>query len=155
MNKRIAARAVIIDTELNTPILSVRDGDFYKIPGGKIEENEDLQTGLNREIKEEVGCDIEILDKVGEFEFFMESEGRSNYSVCYLAKLVGERGEPDFDENEKQRKFELLWVNIDQAIKIFERCVPKTDDPIEIAIHHRDLNFLKKARDLAVKHKLV
>jgi ADP-ribose pyrophosphatase YjhB (NUDIX family) len=151
MNKRIAARAVIIDDQLNTPILSVNDGAFYKIPGGKIEEGENLQTGLNREIKEEVGCAIEVLDKIGEFEFLMEENNKLNHSICYLAKLKGDKGQPSFDEGEKSRKFVLLWLNLDKAIEIFENCVPNTDNPTEIQIHHRDKNFLKQAKELLSK----
>ena len=36
--------------------------DYYVIPGGKIEENESHEEALRREIKEELGIEIEIKD---------------------------------------------------------------------------------------------
>jgi len=153
MKKRIAARAVIIDNELNTPVISVRNGVYFKIPGGKIEDGENLEAGLRREIKEEAGCEVEILNKIGESDFFIKEKNLLNHSICYLAKLVGERGKPNFDKEELERDFSLSWMNIDKAIETFENCPLITDNNFELTIHRRDLGFLKKARDIIEKQK--
>lgn len=154
MNKRIAARAVIIDDNLDIPILSVHNGAYYKIPGGKIEEGEDLTSGLRREIKEEVGCNIEIIGIVGECEFIMPEKNNVNYSICYLAKLAGDRGVPHFEAEEIERGFKLIWMNIDRAIETFEKCLPNVIIPHRRLIHSRDLNFLKQTKQLLEKLKV-
>lgn len=67
MEKRISARAIIIEngklfTMFRRKLKS--DGtivEYYAIPGGGKEENETLEQTIIREIKEELGIDIEIL----------------------------------------------------------------------------------------------
>ena len=36
-------------------------GDYYTFPGGGQEENETLEDGTKREIKEELGIDVEVI----------------------------------------------------------------------------------------------
>ena len=36
----------------------------WEFPGGKVEENEDLETCLKREILEELGVEIEVLERL-------------------------------------------------------------------------------------------
>jgi ADP-ribose pyrophosphatase YjhB (NUDIX family) len=153
MIKVFAARAVIIDQSNNTAILSVKNGEYFKIPGGTLDDQEDIKDGLKREILEEAGCDIEVLDKIGEHEFYVSEKDKTYRSTCFLAKLKGNRGEPQFDDWEKSRDFMLLWINIDKAIKVFENIHPT--DPYEKIIHHRDLNFLKKARKIIKKDNFI
>jgi ADP-ribose pyrophosphatase YjhB (NUDIX family) len=140
-----AVRAVIIDEDLNTPILNVKNGEYYKIPGGTIEEGEDVERALEREIREEAGCKIEVIKKIGTHQFDVGEKNKTYHSTCYLAKLIGEKNEAEFDEWEKSRNFVLVWMNIDKAIDLFENTHPR--DLYEIIIHGRDLNFLKIARE--------
>ncbi len=41
----------------------------WEVTGGKIEENEDVKTTAVREVKEELGVDVEIVKKLGDKEF--------------------------------------------------------------------------------------
>ncbi|HOZ36715.1 MAG TPA: NUDIX hydrolase, partial [bacterium] len=54
---RRAARAVVLDQDNKVAIVWNDKGQHHKIPGGKIEEWEDIEMALKREIKEETGCD--------------------------------------------------------------------------------------------------
>jgi 8-oxo-dGTP pyrophosphatase MutT (NUDIX family) len=62
---REAGRAVVFDDEGKVALLSVSKENYYKLPGGGVEEGEDKITALHRECQEEIGCDVEIVNELG------------------------------------------------------------------------------------------
>jgi 8-oxo-dGTP pyrophosphatase MutT (NUDIX family) len=146
MKDKFAVRAIIFDDEKNTPILSVQNGVYYKIPGGTIEEGETEMQALNREVLEEAGCKIVVGECIGDFSFYHPLKDRTYHSKYFIGKLVGEKGEPNFDKREIERNFKVIWMPVDEAITTFERINPQ--DNIEKIIHNRDLSFIIKARNL-------
>lgn len=145
MANKYAVRSVIFDSEMNTAILSVYDGKYYKIPGGGVEEGETEMEALHREMKEEAGCEVEVLDKIGEFSFHVDGKDRDYFSVCYVSLLKGEKGTATFDEDELARNYKLVWMNADKAIAMMENITAENE--YENIIHNRDLGFLKKAKE--------
>lgn len=146
---RKAARIVIFDDECRTPIINVRNGEFYKIPGGGIEEGEDEESAAKREAAEESGSDIEILERVSEHEFLYEnpkSEKILHHSVCFLARLLGDKKETNFDDWEQSNNFQTNWVTYEDACRLFESS--QTKDAVGRIINERDYEFLKKAKVL-------
>lgn len=135
-----AARTVIFDDEGKTAIIDVRNGEYFKIPGGGIESGEGKREAAIREAREEAGCDVEILSRLGEYEF-KGPDGRIYRSTCYLARKVKENKDLNFTDWEKANGFNLMWVGVDEAIKLFEGS--KTKDVFGKDINKRDLNFLK------------
>jgi 8-oxo-dGTP diphosphatase len=143
-----AARVVLFDDQDKTPIIDVRSGEYYKIPGGGIDNGESLEQAAKRETLEETGCEVKILEKIGKQEF-IDPDSKYNmiyHSVCYLAKKIGEVNSPSFDDWEKSNDFKLIWVTYDEAVKLFESS--KTKDPFGREINKRDLEFLKKGREV-------
>ena len=59
--------------------------EYYVFPGGGLEENETFEEGTKREIKEEFGIDVEIVEKLYE----EESELFNQKTIYYLCKFVG------------------------------------------------------------------
>lgn len=57
----IKARAVIMNDDGR--MLLSKYSDIYLLPGGKIEENEDILTSLRREVREETGIELLLDDK--------------------------------------------------------------------------------------------
>ena len=64
--------AVIIDEEKRVliaqrPFSEISYKSYkWEFPGGKIEENETPQDAMKREIWEELGCKIQVIDRIGE-----------------------------------------------------------------------------------------
>jgi 8-oxo-dGTP diphosphatase len=65
----------------------------WSIPGGTLEIGETLREGVRRELSEETGCEVRVLDLVEVFErIFPDAGGRVQYHFVimdYLCELVG------------------------------------------------------------------
>ena len=97
-NKNKSSSAVIPIQYLGGAVVYARDGeDIYlalvhdvfgrwTLSKGKIEEGEDLETGTRREIKEELGLDIKIKEKLGENEYiaYHPEKGKMKKHVAYF-----------------------------------------------------------------------
>ncbi len=76
--------------------------EYYTFPGGGLEENETLEQGVIREIKEEFGIDVEVVKKLYE----MNSEKFNQKEYFFLCKYVGgEFGTGDGPEYNNDPKY--------------------------------------------------
>jgi 8-oxo-dGTP pyrophosphatase MutT (NUDIX family) len=114
---REAARAIVFDEEGLIGILHVTKEKYHKLPGGGIEAGENVEQALRRECREELGCEIEIGDELGQVIEYRKMFNLKQTSFVYLAKLVGDKGQPNFMEDEITDGFEVQWVTLDEAIQ--------------------------------------
>lgn len=78
---RKAARAVVFDNENKIGLLNVRSQHYYKFPGGGIKEGESVEVALDRECKEELGVDIQVIKEIGSIIEFREKFKLHPHSV--------------------------------------------------------------------------
>lgn len=142
---REAARAVVFNPEGKIALLYVASHDFYKLPGGGVEPGEYVEDALEREVLEEAGCEIEIIDELGQINEERTHFGKLQKSYCYLAQVVGEIGEPSFTLGEIADQFELEWHSIEDAIKLAEGT--DTADYLGRFVQIRLLTILKAAKE--------
>lgn len=72
----------------------------WSIPGGMLELGEELAAGVERELKEETGLDVEPLERILVFDRIMREGERVKYHyviVDYLCRCVGGRLSPASD----------------------------------------------------------
>jgi 8-oxo-dGTP diphosphatase len=55
----VSVAAVIVDDQDRVLLIQRRDTGAWQIPGGILELDEDIHTGLRREVREETGLDVE------------------------------------------------------------------------------------------------
>ena len=127
-------------------MINVQKYGYYKVPGGGVEDGEDLQTAAKREVLEEAGCDCEIIAELGRTETGIPGWELHDVSDGFVARAVGEKKPPHFDDYEAERGFSLEWYDsLDAAItKIEANHVPEPD---AIALQSRDLAYLKLAKE--------
>lgn len=127
----------IIKQENSFLIMRVNETSYYHIPGGHIEIGEDSKQAIIREIKEEIGCDIEKADlfaiqenfwtrnnkKCHGIEFYYIIEPKEKLEVNDYQKIEIDKGEEkllDFKwaTSEQLRDIDLRPNNIrDMLIK--------------------------------------
>ena len=139
---RTAARAVLRNKD-KIALLHVTRHNYYKLPGGGVDEGETIRQALVREVAEETGCTLKARDELGEILEHRSQQEIVQTSHCYLAD-VETVGKPEFTEKEIGDGFELVWVSFDEAIKLLKESQP--DNYSGKFIVMRDLKFLEEAR---------
>lgn len=109
----IASGPVIVE---NNKVLLNQHGedDFWKFCGGKIEEGEfNLKQAAKREVKEEMGLEVEILNNNPYFVYTEKEEDGEMLSVVLVHFLANRIGE--IKPGKDIRKWE--WLEIDSLEK--------------------------------------
>ena len=146
MKPRVAVRAVMLDGNALAVLNVTRDG-YHKLPGGGVEGSESLHKALEREVLEEVGCEIEVITEIGQVNDYRDEWGFYQESFCYLAKVVAKGLPTAMTENELAAGFEAMWLpSVTKAISVFEQDKPTAYEGV--FIQRRDLVILKEAQKL-------
>lgn len=143
---RSAARAVVLDNDGKIALLHATKLDYHKLPGGGIEEGEDVLAALAREIQEEIGCVATNLKEVGSIEEYRSEYALLQTSHCFLADLKGEKGEPNLTEDEIEEGFKTVWMDISSAIDTLDKEMAKVSHYEGKFMVARDNAFLKAAK---------
>jgi 8-oxo-dGTP pyrophosphatase MutT (NUDIX family) len=143
---RYAARAVLFDADGRVALIHGTVQDYYKLPGGGIDEGEGVLEALTRELLEEVGATARICDEIGRVEEWREHNGLHQVSDAYEAHLVGSLVEPSLEEEEIAEGFCVVWAKINEAIELVRRRTAH-DDPRVRFMAMRDAAILQHAKD--------
>lgn len=155
-HKRITVRAVVVNDENKVALLHlITDDDFghrdcYELPGGGKKKNETFHQGVLREILEETGYKGKILSFLGEVIDYYNLIHRENHNYYYIVKtdkFIGFQRE----EYEKNIIQELLFVDIDEAIKMMEQV---DDDGVGRLVSQREIPILKLAKEYMHEHSI-
>lgn len=113
--QRVAVRSVVIDESGKIALLKANKFQYHKLPGGGVEEGEEMLEALHRELKEETGCEVDIQKELG---LVIEVRNQTSFiqeSFCYVSKVVGKKGEPQFTDYEIGEECEVVWVDPEEA----------------------------------------
>ena len=126
-SKRPSVRAVIFKGDKLAMVYSTRD-DYYKFPGGGVEENEAHHTALIREVMEEVGLNVipSSIKEYGEALLLCKSDLFDNTifeqeNFYYFCETDDSISEQSLDDYEAESGFTLRYVTIEEAIRTNER----------------------------------
>lgn len=142
---RRATRAIVFDGD-KVALIHVKEHDYYMLPGGGLEDDENPQDGLIREVAEELGCVVEIIDEVGSVEVYFDRWSKKQTDYCYITKRVNETAKvlTDFELEEGHN---VAWAdNLQAAVEIIEGANPINRDGK--LVRARDLLFLKQTEKL-------
>lgn len=142
--ERTSARAIVFSGDGNVALLHSTKKNFHKLPGGSVEDGEDITTALARELKEEIGCSAKNLREFAVIEEYRNKYALHHTSHCFFADLDGGIGATSMDENEIAVGFVTVWMNLEDAIKTIESETDFENYEWKF-IRLRELAFLKEA----------
>lgn len=122
---RKIVRAVVIDENKRIALTKINNTDkfglrdYYELPGGGVQQGESLLRALNREMEEEIGCQIHHVSAIGKVVDYYNLIYRENHNYFYLAR-VKERVPSRLEPEEIERIEAIVWVPITEAIRLYE-----------------------------------
>ncbi|MBZ9633710.1 (deoxy)nucleoside triphosphate pyrophosphohydrolase [Clostridium sp. FP1] len=114
MKKLIKVVGAIIENEKNEILCALRSPkmslpNMWEFPGGKIEGSETLKEAIEREIKEELACEVEFIDSFNdnthEYDKFIVN------LITVKCRLI--TGIPTISEHSK-----LIWLHRDNLLSL-------------------------------------
>lgn len=129
MKKLVKVVAAIIENEQNEILCALRSPEMtipnrWEFPGGKVEENEDIFSALEREISEELNCKIETQKEV-----FNENIHEYDTFIINLISIKSKviEGAPTPSEHSK-----LIWLEREnlEALKWAPADIPAVEQLI-------------------------
>lgn len=107
-----AVKCILIKDNKYLLVKQVKDtDDSWVFPGGKIEGNEGAEGCAHREMKEELGIDIEIIKRLGEIDNVWQ--GRRDLLYCFVCQVM-----EDEISIRKEEIREAKWFFINKLPKL-------------------------------------
>ncbi len=139
---RKSARAILVNDDGKIAIQYLANRLFHKLPGGGVENNETVEETLHRELKEEAGCDIEILRDIGIVIEYREGHRLLHISYCFLARVNGPFTETNLEQAEIDEGMSTIWISPEEAVTRMKNDIPNTYQGKFIL--QRELSFLEE-----------
>ena len=148
---RNIARAVVYDQNGQFYFVRAqRDDDFGKATlietaGGGVEEGEDLLAAIKRELKEELGADVEVICRIGVVSDYYNLIHRHNINNYFLCR-VDSFGDKNLTEDEKNYfHLSTLKLSYEEAVKEYES---GRDTRLGRLLANRELPILHRAKEI-------
>lgn len=142
---RFAVRVVVQNAAGEVAIIHIKEGNFYKLPGGSVELDEDHMEAAHREVLEETGATISIHSDC----FATTEEYRMDLhqiSYCYCADLVDDSGKPELTEEELVDGFSHSWMPFNKALEAIKAAEPTSE--LGQYIRKRDIYLLEESQGI-------
>lgn len=151
---RNVVRAIVFDEEDKFYFVrAVRDDDFGKATlietsGGGVEENEELLDAIKRELKEELGVEVDVICKIGVVSDYYNLIHRHNINNYFLCKVKSFGDKKLTKEEMDDFHLSTLRLSYEEACKEYE---DRANSKLGKLISNRELPILHRAKEILDK----
>jgi ADP-ribose pyrophosphatase YjhB (NUDIX family) len=110
---RIRATSVVLNEDNILMIHRFNHGEeYYVLPGGGVEEGENIETAVTRELQEETSIEAKLKEKILEF-----TDTRGDHHVLYLCDYISgtpqlHKDSVEANNKDSQQSYRPEWVPI-------------------------------------------
>ena len=122
---RLGARGIVIRDDGKIAIFNKSNKNEYKLPGGGLEGEEKPEEAFKREVLEETGCKVEIIETLGTTEEYKSLNNFKQISYVYVGKVQKDTNKLNLTEKEKDEGAKLLWETPEKALELITECFDK------------------------------
>ena len=109
---RISVRGILIQDDQLLVIHRIKgDREYYVIPGGGVEDNETLIQALKREMLEEVGIQVDVLNEQPIYTYHDQDSIQYFYVVSYVSGEYGTGTGPEFEKQVSTNQYLLEFIS--------------------------------------------
>lgn len=138
--ERRAVRIITKNDQDEIIIIHAKKDNYFKLPGGGIEANEDHAIAVQRESMEETGCEISIVSGcIAEVEEFRNDLHQISY--CYIANLEKDTEATDLSDDEVLDGLQHEWNSLNRALERMKAAEPTSE--LGRYIKERDIFFVQ------------
>ncbi len=148
---REIVRAIVVDDGGNYYFVrAVRDDEFgaatlIETSGGGVEPGEDLDAAIRRELGEELGAEVEILERIGVVSDYYNLIHRHNINHYFLCRVLSFGNRRLTEDEQDKYHLSTLKLDYDAAVAEYERCACTR---LGRLIANRELPIMKRAKVL-------
>ena len=114
---RLTARAIVKNQDGLYAVMYAHKWKLHSLPGGGVEEGEDVLTALRREVYEETGC---VCDEIRELGIVTENRASLDYTQInyyFAVTTTHTPGENHRTESEQASGTEVRWLRFDEMVR--------------------------------------
>ncbi|MEI6553599.1 MAG: NUDIX hydrolase [bacterium] len=121
---RLTARVFVLDKDGNIGL--VKHNDMLFPPGGGVEDGEGIFDASKREVAEEIHVICEPREDLGVLEHYHEKWMKK--FIIHHVYATTNKDEIKVDLEDYDTNLEVVWMNLNEYIKLLEEYLGKTDD---------------------------
>lgn len=115
---RITARAIVRNQSGLYAVMYAEKWGLHSLPGGGVEDGEDVRTALRREVYEETGC---VCDEIQELGIVSENRASLDYTQInhyFVVTTAHTADENHLTEAERDCRTVVKWVAFDELVRL-------------------------------------